>query len=211
MRNQTLLFVILLVNALPVDGVTADVILELIGPSELSVEQGFPHSPEQPFPVDGESLLVSALIRNDNTDPFEAVLSGQLVATMGNTGLFIELSARFWDASADPDDPFIITPGGHFAITLEPHEVFSLPLLEIWGVRIGGTPRFSPAEIGSHITVVEVTIKMLNGLDGDPWVEPPDTFLTVDRMFTVTVVPEPTALLFLGAAAISALKRRRFH
>ncbi len=209
MKTSTALCLLLSLNGLLVDGAAGDVLLELIGPSDLTIEQGFPHSPTQPFPVDGESLLVSALITNDSSEPFDAIFVGELAATVGDTALLPRLGLFLLDASADPDDPLTTTPEGFLAITLKPQEAFVVPVLKFWGVKVGGTPLFSPGEIGSHFAVVEATFEMLNGIDRDPRIEPPDLFLTLDKTFTVTVVPEPTSLALLGASAICILMRRR--
>jgi len=211
MKTSTALCLLLSLNGLLVDGAAGDVLLELIGPSELTIEQGFPHSPTQPFPVNGESLLVSALITNDSSEPFEALVVGETAVGTGNTALLAEVGSLFLDTFILRNDPLFITPEGNLGITLKPHEVFIVPVMELWGVKVGGTPLFSPGVIGSRMSITELTIEMLSGLDSDPDLAPADTFLTLDRTFTVTLVPEPTTLLLLGVPAICILTRRTHY
>lgn len=184
-----------------------EVILELIGPSDVTIEPGIPFSAEEAFPVDGESLPIFALMTNDSPDVFQAFITGQGMATIGTTSLLREFGFLAWDPDADEDDPFIQTTSGALAIQLEPHEAFALPVIEFWGVE-PSSPPFSPADIGGRMTVFDLTINLLIGVDRDPRHEPSNVLLTLDREFTVFVVPEPSSLLLLGTA-LPYLRTRR--
>jgi hypothetical protein len=55
--------------------------------------------------------------------------------------------------------------------------------------------RGPPAPVGSFTTVHELALSFWAGFDRDPNdpFDPPDLYVPLDRSFTVTVVPEPSA------------------
>ena len=188
---------------------SAEVILELIGSTELTVEQAFPHSPTELYPIDGQSLVVWAEMTNTGAEVFEAIVLGGYGGARG-INLWRLPGTALWDASADPDDPLVMTPSGYMGIALNAGESFSVPVLEVWGIEVDWDPPYTPAPIASCMTYENLTIEMLAGLDHDnPGQEDPDTFVTLDSVFTVTVVPEPGGLVLILAGSLAGIKPRR--
>ena len=90
----------------------AEIVLGLIGGPQFAVEQAFPHSPTEVHPIDGESLIVWALLTNNGPEVFEATGPGGTESpSSGTTALWRETPYYLWDPLADPDDPLVVTLG----------------------------------------------------------------------------------------------------
>ncbi len=210
MRRCATLRLSLLGFAVAVEPVPAGVILELRGPSELTVEPAIPFSPGWALPAQGESAVIGATMTNTGSEVFEAL--GPTGRHLGHHGaaLVLDVPFSFWNPSTYPGDPFIVTPSGYLGVSLYPGESLSLPLIEVWGIEIlDESPPFAPAQIGSVMTISNIELSMLSGFDSDPFTQDPDTFLVLDTVLTVTVVPEPATLVLFGPAALGMLRRRR--
>jgi len=198
------------------------VAFELVSPTDLTVPQGQANSPEEIFPLQGDTLLVWGHLRNDGNE--QVILTGPgnsegfapVASIRGETDviahLWSEFPRRFWDAEQSPDDPLVTNPHGVSALVLDPGEAIELPIKEVWGVDFpfGDDPLYR-APIGSHRTWSEFSLTFWDGLDrnpNDPF-DAPDVFIPLDQSYTVTVVPEPECgtLVFILACTIIA---RRF-
>ncbi|UCC32537.1 MAG: PEP-CTERM sorting domain-containing protein [Phycisphaerales bacterium] len=210
MRRCATLRLSLLAFAVAVEPVPADVILELRGPSELSVEPAIPYTPGTPFPAEGESAVVWGTMTNTGNEVFEALGPiGRSVRYQG-AALVLEAPFTFWDPGTYPGEPFILTSSGYVGVSLAPGESLSLPVIEVWGVEIlDESPPFAPAQIGSVMTICDIELSMLSGFESDPFTQDPDTFLVLDTVLTVTVIPEPATLVLFTLAVLGMLRRRR--
>lgn len=210
MRTPKLVIALVAVSSLGVANASAEIVLELLGPTELTVEPAIPYGPNTPLPADGESLVVWAQMTNTGTEVFEALGPAGIGAWgEGTTSLFLQSPVELWDPMADPDDPLIATSDGLRGILLEPGESFAIAVAEVWGLQFGGATAFSAAEVGSFMTVHDLTLSMWGGFDSDPNTDPLDVFLTLDSSFTVTVVPEPQVLVMLALLAVPLTVRKR--
>jgi len=209
MRRCATLRLSLLGFAVAVEPVPAGVILELRGPSELTVEPAIPFSPGWALPAQGESAAIGATMTNRGSEVFEALGPTGMSVTHPGARLFLHFPIDFSDPSTYPGDPFIVTPSGYLGVSLGPGESLSLPLIEVWGIEIlDESPPLAPARIGSVMTISNIKLSMLSGFDSDPFTQDPDSFLVLDTVLTVTVVPEPATLMLLAPAALGMLRHR---
>lgn len=211
MRTPKLVSAFVAVSSLGVANASADVVLELIGSGDFTVEPATVASPTDVFPFQGEPLIVWAEMTNTGVQRLEATGPGGGGGPGHGAFLWCEFPRHLWDPAADPDDPIVETPLGYPGVRLEPGESFPVAIMEVWGIDFTGTHPLYSASVGSVTTIYDVTLSFWDGFDRDPNdpFDSPDLFIPLDRPFTVTVVPDPPAGLVVAIGAALALTRGR--
>ncbi|GJM24723.1 MAG: hypothetical protein DHS20C16_11380 [Phycisphaerae bacterium] len=187
--------------------------LELLSDTELTVEQTFWHDLNGWNPI-GEPLLVWGRLSNNGAE---------LVQLSGIGGFIPEISygtswpfvteynpIEYFNPDTDPNDPFIRNGFGDYAVELEPGESVDIPFDQIWGLSYMNYPTFAlPIGTRGQLDGGRIVYWEFDQSPNDATHGPPTVSVELDRGFAVTVVPEPSSLVwFVGAASCGAWRRR---
>jgi hypothetical protein len=187
--------------------------LDLISDTELTVEQAFWYDLNGWNPV-GEPLLIWGRLQNNGAELVQLSGVGGFSKELahGTSWPFVDeyTPVEYFNPEMNPNDPFIRNSFGDYALELEPGESVDIPFDQIWGMSYSNYPIFAlPIGTRGQVNGGKIWYWEFDQSPNGATHGPPTVFVELDRGFSVTVVPEPSALTSWMLITLVGVRRRR--